>query len=294
MQVFSIRESDWNKVILMIKKEKFKRLLKNPMFVIGSVMFLIVILVVIFAPVIAPHTYTEQNASVALTGPCKDYPWGTDQYGRCIFSRVVYGSRIALSVGIIAVVIETLIGVTLGIISGYYGKKIDKVVQFVTDATWAIPPIILAMAIVLMLGSSATNVAIAVAVVSWAQFTKIIRTKVMAIKALPYIEAARIYGESDLSIILRYILPNLVSTIIVLATLAMPSAILSTTSMGFLGLGAQQPLPDWGWILQNGIQYIKNAAWISMAPGLAIVWTVLSFNLVGEGVKELLDPRARV
>lgn len=278
----------------MIKKEKFKRLLKNPMFVIGSVMFLIVILVVIFAPVIAPHTYTEQNASVALTGPCKDYPWGTDQYGRCIFSRVVYGSRIALSVGIIAVVIETLIGVTLGIISGYYGKKIDKVVQFVTDATWAIPPIILAMAIVLMLGSSATNVAIAVAVVSWAQFTKIIRTKVMAIKALPYIEAARIYGESDLSIILRYILPNLVSTIIVLATLAMPSAILSTTSMGFLGLGAQQPLPDWGWILQNGIQYIKNAAWISMAPGLAIVWTVLSFNLVGEGVKELLDPRARV
>ena len=150
------------------------------------------------------------------------------------------------------------------------------------------------MAIVLMLGSSATNVAIAVAVVSWAQFTKIIRTKVMAIKALPYIEAARIYGESDLSIILRYILPNLVSTIIVLATLAMPSAILSTTSMGFLGLGAQQPLPDWGWILQNGIQYIKKAAWISMAPGLAIVWTVLSFNLVGEGVKELLDPRARV
>ena len=294
MQVFSIRESDWNKVILMIKKEKFKRLLKNPMFVIGSVMFLIVILVVIFAPVIAPHTYTEQNASAALTGPCKEYPWGTDQYGRCIFSRVVYGYRIALSVGIIAVVIETLIGVTLGIISGYYGKKIDKAVQFVTDATWAIPPIILAMAIVLMLGSSAINVAIAVAVVSWAQFTKIIRTKVMAIKALPYIEAARIYGESDLSIILRYILPNLVSTIIVLATLAMPSAILSTTSMGFLGLGAQQPLPDWGWILQNGIQYIKNAAWISMSSGLAIVWTVLSFNLVGEGVKELLDPRARV
>ena len=278
----------------MIKKDKFKRMVKNPMVVIGAIMFLLVILVVIFAPLIAPHSYTEQNADVALTAPCREYPWGTDQYGRCIFSRVIYGSRIALSVGIIAVVIETLIGVTLGVISGYYGKKIDKVVQFITDATWAIPPIILAMAIVLMLGSSATNVAIAVAVVSWAQFTKIIRTKVMAIKALPYIEAAKIYGESDLSIIVRYVLPNLVSTIIVLATLAMPSAILSTTSMGFLGLGAQQPLPDWGWILQNGIQYIKKAAWISMAPGLAIVWTVLSFNLVGEGVKELLDPRTRV
>ena len=173
----------------MVKKDKFKRMLKNPMVAIGAIMFLLVILVVIFAPAIAPHSYTEQNADVALTAPCREYPWGTDQYGRCIFSRVIYGSRIALSVGIIAVVIETLIGVTLGVISGYYGKKIDKVVQFITDATWAIPPIILAMAIVLMLGSSATNVAIAVAVVSWAQFTKIIRTKVMAIKALPYIEA---------------------------------------------------------------------------------------------------------
>lgn len=278
----------------MIKKGKLRQMLRNPMFLIGSIMFILVLVVVIFAPQFAPHTYTEQNYDMALAGPCDEYPWGTDQYGRCIFSRVLYGSRIALSVGLVAVVIETVIGVTLGIISGYYGKKIDKAVQFITDATWAIPPIILAMAIVLMLGSSAMNVAIAVAVVSWAQFTKIIRTKVMALKNLPYIEAAKIYGESDLSIILRYILPNLVSTIIVLATLAMPSAILSTTSMGFLGLGAQQPLPDWGWILQDGIQFIKKAYWISMAPGLAIVWTVLSFNLVGEGVKELLDPRVRV
>ncbi len=278
----------------MIKKGRFKQIIKNPMFVIGSIMFAVVLILVIFAPAIAPHSYTEQNQAMSLIGPCKEYPFGTDQYGRCIFSRVVYGSRIALSVGIVAVVIETVIGVTLGIISGYYGKKIDKVVQFVTDTTWAIPPIILAMAIVLMLGSSAMNVAISVAVVSWAQFTKIIRTKVMSIKTLSYIEAARIYGESDFSIIMRYILPNLVSTIIVLATLAMPSAILSTTSMGFLGLGAQQPAPDWGWILSNGIQFIKKAPWITMASGLSIVWTVLSFNLVGEGIKELLDPRVRV
>ncbi|MBR6585668.1 MAG: ABC transporter permease [Firmicutes bacterium] len=277
-----------------MKKGKLKQMLKNPMFLIGSIMFLVVIFAVIFAPLIAPHGYTEQHYDDALTGPCSEYPWGTDQYGRCIFCRVIYGSRIALSVGLVAVIIETVIGVTLGVISGYYGKKIDKFIQFVTDATWAIPPIILALAIVLMLGSSAMNVAIGVAVVSWAQFTKITRTKVMAIKNLPYIEAAKIYGESDLSIILRYILPNLVSTIIVLATLAMPSAILSTTSMGFLGLGAQQPMPDWGWILQDGIQYIRKAPWISMAPGLAIVWTVLGFNLVGEGVKELLDPRVRV
>ena len=150
--------------------------------------------------------------AMKLTAPCAEYPLGTDQYGRCIFSRVVYGSRIALSVGIVAVIIETVIGVTLGMLAGYYGKKIDKAITFVTDSAWAIPPIILAMAIVLMLGSSAMNVAIAVAVVSWAQFTKIVRAKVQSLKDLSYIEAARIYGESDFSILMRYILPNLTST----------------------------------------------------------------------------------
>lgn len=277
-----------------MKKGKWKRMLHNKMFLIGVILFAIVLLVVAFAPLIAPHTYVEQNMAMQLAKPSLKYPLGTDQYGRCIFSRVVYGSRIALSVGVGAVIIETLIGVTLGIIAGYYGKKVDKVVLFITDTTWSIPPIILAMAIVLMLGSSAQNVAISVAVVSWAQFTKIIRAKVQSLRGLSYIEAAKICGESDIAIILRYILPNLVSTIIILATLALPSAILSTTSMGFLGLGAQQPLPDWGMILSDGIQYIKNAPWISMAPGIAIVWTVLSFNLVGEGIKELLDPRLKV
>ncbi|MDD4376602.1 MAG: ABC transporter permease [Eubacteriales bacterium] len=275
-------------------KEKFKLILKNKMLLVGFILFLCMIVVVIFAPQIAPHTFAEQNSAMRLASPSFEYPFGTDQYGRCIFSRVVYGSRIALCVGIVAVIIETLIGVTLGIISGYYGKTIDKIVLFITDTTWSIPPIILAMAIVLMLGSSAQNVAIAVAVVSWAQFTKIIRAKVQSLKNLSYIEAAKIYGESDFNIIIRYILPNLVSTIVILATLALPSAILSTTSMGFLGLGAQQPQPDWGMILSEGIQFIRNAPWISMAPGIAIVWTVLGFNLVGEGVKELLDPRLKV
>lgn len=275
-------------------KKTLKNICKNKMFLIGLILFGVVLLVAIFAPLIAPHTYDEMNNADKLIGPCSEYPLGTDQYGRCIFSRVIYGSRIALSVGLVAVVIETVIGVTLGMLAGYYGKKIDKIITFVTDSAWAIPPIILAMAIVLLLGSSAMNVAIAVAVVSWAQFTKIVRAKVQSLKELSYIEAARIYGESDFNIIIRYILPNLTSTIIILATLALPTAILSTTSMGFLGLGAQQPQPDWGMILQDGIQYLSKAPWISMVPGLAIVWTVLGFNLVGEGVKDMLDPRLKV
>ena len=264
------------------------------MFLVGFLLFFTVVVVAIFAPYIAPHTYDEQNLAMKLAAPSAEYPFGTDQYGRCIFSRVIFGSRIALNVGLTAVIIETLIGVTLGILAGYYGKAVDKVILFVTDATWSIPPIVLAMAIVLMLGPSSQNVAISIAVVSWAQFTKIVRAKVQSLKNLSYIEAARIYGESDTNIILRYILPNLTSTIVILATLALPSAILSTTSMGFLGLGAQQPQPDWGMILSEGIKYIGKAPWISIVPGLAIVWTVLGFNLAGEGVKELLDPRLKV
>ena len=278
----------------MHSKKKYIQVFKNKMFLLGAVLFVFVIIAAVFADYIAPYGYAEQNLAMKLTEPGAQYLLGTDQYGRCIFSRIIYGSRIALSVGLIAVVIETLIGVTLGILAGFYGKAVDKVVMFLTDMTWAIPPIILALAIVIMLGPSAQNVAISIAVVSWAQFTKIVRAKVQGMKDLSYIQAARVYGENDFSIITRYILPNLVPTIIILASLALPAAILSTTSMGFLGLGSQQPQPDWGLILAGGIQYIKKAPWISIYPGLAIVWTVLSFNLVGEGLKVLLDPRMKV
>jgi len=278
----------------MRKKSKLLAVLRRPLAFVGFVMLAAVILTAVFAPQIAPHDYADMDLTMKLSGPCADYPLGTDQYGRCVFSRIVYGSRIALRVGLIAVVIETVIGVTLGILAGYYGKTLDRVIMFLTDMIWSIPPIILAMAIVLLLGPSAEHVAVAIALVTWAQFTKIVRAKVQSIKTLSYIEAARIYGESDLQIILRYILPNLTSTIVILASLALPSAILSTTSMGFLSLGAQEPLPDWGMILSGGIQFIKKAYWISFWPGVAIVWTVLGFNLTAEGVKDLLDPRMKV
>ena len=281
-------------MIRVKKSRKLKLILKKPLFLIGFLMMAVVILAAIFAPQIAPHGYAEQNLAMKFQAPCAEFPLGTDRYGRCIFSRILYGSRIALKVGLVAVVIESVIGVTLGIVAGYYGKKADRVIMFVTDMIWSIPPIILAMAIVLLLGPSAENVAISVALVTWAQFTKIVRAKVQSMKELSYIEAARVYGESDLQIILRYILPNLTSTIVILASLALPSAILSTTSMGFLGLGAQEPLPDWGMILSSGIEFIKKAPWISFWPGLAIVWTVLGFNLAAEGLKELLDPRMKV
>lgn len=278
----------------MKKLKKFFAVIRKPLFFIGFIMLAVVVLAAVFADQIAPHAYDAINLADKLQGPSSKYPLGTDQYGRCVFSRIVYGSRIALRVGLIAVVIETFIGVTLGIVAGYFGKRLDDVIMFVTDMVWSIPPIVLAMAIVLLIGPSAEHVAIAIALVTWAQFTKIIRAKVLSIKNLSYIEAAKVYGESDFQIIVRYILPNLVSTIVILASLALPAAILSTTSMSFLALGAQEPLPDWGMILSGGIQYIKKATWISLWPGVAIVWTVLGFNLTAEGIKELLDPRIKV
>ena len=278
----------------MNRLKKFYAVLKKPLFFIGFIMLIVVVLAAIFADQIAPHAYDEIDLAVKLQAPSPEYPLGTDQYGRCVFSRIIYGSRIALRVGLIAVFIETMIGVTLGIIAGYFGKRFDDVIMFVTDMVWAIPPIVLAMAIVLLIGPSAEHVAIAIALVTWAQFTKIIRAKVLSIKNLSYIEAAKVYGESDFQIIIRYLLPNLISTIVILASLALPTAILSTTSMSFLGLGAQEPLPDWGMILSGGIQYIRKAAWISLWPGVAIVWTVLGFNLTAEGIKDLLDPRMKV
>lgn len=276
------------------KPSKLRALLANPTFTIGLLMLVVIIAAALLADVIAPHGYADQNLAAKLTGPCSKYPWGTDQYGRCIFSRVLHGSRLALRVGVIAVVIECIIGVTLGVVAGYYGGFADKVISFLTDMVWSIPPIIFAMAIVLLVGASAENVAFAVAVVTWAQIAKVVRAKTRTICAESFIEAARTYGETDLSIIVRYVLPNLTSTIVIMASLALPSAILSTTSMGFLGLGAQEPLPDWGMILSGGIKFIRSAPWVTLYPGIAIVWTVLGFNLASEGVKDLLDPTIEV
>lgn len=261
----------------------------EPFAVIGLVMLVVIVAVALLAPVIAPHGYADQDLVNKLQAPSAAYPLGTDQFGRCIFSRVVYGTRITLRVGVIAVAIETVIGVVLGILAGYYGGVADKVITFFTDMVWSIPPIIFAMAIVLLIGPSAENVAFAVAVVTWAQIAKVVRAKTRTIRSQSFIDAARVYGESDLSILVRYVLPNLVDTILVMASLSLPSAILSTTSMGFLGLGAQEPLPDWGMILSSGIQFISRAPWITVFPGLAIVLTVLAFNLLSEGVGDILN-----
>ena len=268
--------------------------LKNKTFCVGFFIFISVLCIAVFADIIAPFTYDEMEIINKLTNPNQQHLFGTDRYGRDVFSRVVYGSRIALQVGLIVVLIESFIGISLGLLAGYYGGITNRIILFITDLTWAMPPIILALAIITMLGPSLNNVVISIAVVSWAQFTRIVRAKTQSLKNMPFVEAARAFGENDFNIILRYILPNVMPSIIVITTLALPSAILLTSSLGFLGLGAQPPLPDWGVILSNGIPFIRKAPWIAIFPGLAIAYTVLGFNLIGEGLRDILDPKLKI
>ncbi|MBA7500072.1 Glutathione transport system permease protein GsiD [subsurface metagenome] len=268
--------------------------LKNKTFCVGFFIFISVLFIAVFANIIAPYSYDEMEIVNKLTNPNQQHLFGTDRYGRDVFSRVVHGSRIALKVGLIVVLIESFIGISLGLLAGYYGGITNKIILFITDLTWSMPPIILALAIVTMLGPSLNNVVISIAVVSWAQFTRIVRAKTQSLKNMHFIEAARAFGENDFNIILRYILPNVMPSIIVITTLALPSAILLTSSLGFLGLGAQPPLPDWGVILSDGIPYIRKAPWITIFPGLAIVYTVLGFNLIGEGLRDILDPKLKI
>jgi peptide/nickel transport system permease protein len=274
-------------------KEIYKLAIKNKMFLAGCAVFLTVLIAAVFAPQIANYPYDQMNVMNALKAPSKDFPLGTDQYGRDLYSRLLYGSQIAIRIGLMVVAIEVSLGIVLGLLAGYYGGKIDVMLSFMTDVTWALPPIVLSLAIVTALGPSLNNVVISTAIISWPSVARMVRAKAQSIKNMPYVEAARALGESDLAIMFKYILPNVMGIVIVLTTLSLPGAILSTTGLSFLGLGSQPPDPDWGVILSEGMTYINQAPWISVFPGIALIWTAMGFNLMGEGLRDILDPRLR-
>lgn len=260
----------------------------------GLIISIFIVFIAIFAPFIAPRDYAQTDLKHRLEPPSPDFPFGTDELGRCIFSRVIYGSRIALWVGILVVLVEALVGVTLGIIAGYWEGWIDRVISFLSDSIWALPPIVLALGVVTVIGPGISQVVTAIAIVSWPPFTRVSRAKVLSIKNREFVIAAKAIGESDISIIVRYILPNIIPPILVLATLTLPTAILSTTALSFLGFGAQPPTPDWGDMIAKGIGYLQIAPWISTFPGIFLVITSLGFNLLGDGLRDLIDPRLRI
>lgn len=274
-------------------KRFLRPLLKNRNLLIGTIMVLVVILIALLADVIAPYKFDDANLDNQLEAPSSNFLFGTDEFGRDLFSRVLYGSRISLRVAILAALIEITIGVTLGLLSGYYGGAADRVISFFADLTWSMPPIIMSMAVITVLGKGLDNVIIAIAIVSWAQYTRIVRAKTQSLKNMAFVETAIAFNERDPSIMVRYILPNIMPSIIVLASLSIPATIMSTTALSFLGLGAQHPSPDWGLALSSSMKNISNAPWLAIYPGLALVFTVFGFNLLGEGVRDLLDPRLK-
>ena len=235
----------------------------------------------------------KQNLSQRLQAPSAAHWLGTDEFGRDIFARLVHGTRVSLQVGIIAVGISIVIGGILGAIAGYYGGKLDNIIMRIMDIFLAVPSILLAIAIVSALGPSILNLMLAISISSVPSYARIVRASVLSIRDQEFIEAAKAIGASNTRIIFRHIIPNSLAPVIVQATLGVASAILSTAGLSFIGLGIQPPAPEWGSMLSGGRQYLRYAWWVTTFPGVAIMITILSLNLLGDGLRDALDPRLK-
>jgi peptide/nickel transport system permease protein len=270
-----------------------RRLFRYRQAQIAGVIVLVLILAAIFAPLIAPYAPDEVRAGKPLTPPNRTYLFGTDDLGRDMFSRIIYGSRITLRIGLVIVAVEVLIGVTVGLVAGYFGGWTDAILMRFTDVMLAFPGIMLALAIVATLGPGLTNAIFAVALASWPVFARVVRSSVLTVRESEYITAGKLLGASDFQIMWRGILPNVLAPIIVLASLEFPAAVLVAAALSFLGLGAQPPTPEWGALLTDARNYIRSAPYLINIPGLAIFLTVLAFNLLGNTLRDVLDPRLR-
>ncbi|HPU69711.1 MAG: ABC transporter permease [Acetomicrobium sp.] len=266
---------------------------QNRLAMIGTILVAFFIVIAIFAPAIAPYDPIEINISRSLLPPSSDHIFGTDQFGRDIFSRVVYGARIEVGIILLVTVISGTIGVAVGITAGYFGGIIDDVLMRITDVFLSFPNLILAMALSAMLGRGVFNAIIAISLVGWTVIARLARAEAMKIKSLPYIEAIRALGASNTRILLLHVLPMCMSPVLVQLSLRMGSIILTAAGLGFLGLGAQPPTPEWGAIVSDGRSYLVQQWWISTFPGLFIALVVLGFNLLGDGIRDIMDPRIR-
>lgn len=294
-----IKPSDVAKTLKVAKRgqmiETWRRLKKSKTAILGIILIFIFLMMAIFAPLIGNYEgeALKMNFKQRLQGPSTNHWFGTDEFGRDIFIRIVYGTRISLFVGIISVGIALSIGGFLGAIAGYYGGRIDHTIMRVLDVILAIPVILLAITIVAALGSSILNLMIAIGVANIPGFARVVRAAVLSVKDEEFIEAAKAIGAKDHTIILKHVLPNSMAPIIVYATLKIASAIMATASLSFIGLGVQPPTPEWGSMLAGGRSYIRDHMYIVLTPGLAIVLSVLSLNLIGDGLRDALDPKLK-
>lgn len=273
--------------------DSFRRLKKNKMAMFCAGVLLLLVLIAIFAPLIAPYDPTYQDYSAVLAEPSWAHPFGTDEYGRDILSRIIYGSRVSLSIGIVAQLIACIVGVTLGSIAGYYGGIVDTIISRIMEIFQAFPDLIFAMAIMTFLGKGVVNLYIALGLLTWVRTARMIRGSVMQLKEKEYVEASRACGASTYWIIMKGLIPNCLSTIIVLITLGIPNAIMYEASLSFLGIGIQPPTPSWGNMISAAQTFISYRPLYSIVPGVAIMITVIAFNIFGDGLRDALDPKLK-
>ena len=271
----------------------WRQLRRNYGAVAGGVVVILLVAIALTAPFISPHDPTEVNLLYAMAPPSLENPLGTDTFGRDMLSRVIYGSRISLQVGLITLAIAASVGLFLGVLAGYRGGWADSLISRVVDVTLAFPDILLALVIVAALGPGLQNAMIAIGISSIPSYVRLVRGSTLSIREMDYILGARAIGCYDGHIMLRYILPNVLPPVIVLGTLGVAGAILSAAALSFIGLGAQPPTPEWGAMLSDGRNYMRDAWWLTVIPGVAIMVTVLSLNLLGDGLRDALDPRLR-
>ncbi len=290
-------ESAASESVVIKKQSQFHevvgRFVKNKMAVLSFFVIVALVLVAIFADQIAPYGWDDQDLNRAFLYPCKEFLLGTDNYGRDILSRLIYGARYSLSVGLISVTFSCLIGVILGCIAGFYNQVVDNFIMRVVDVLLAIPNILLALSIAAALGPGLLNLIIAVGIGSIPGYARIVRAQILSVKQMEYIEAARSIGASDFRLITKHILPNCLAPIIVQATMSIAIAILSAASLSFLGLGITPPTPEWGSMLSAGRAFMRDFWPIVTFPGLMIMITVFAFNILGDGLRDALDPKLK-
>ena len=274
--------------------ESFQRFCKNKVAVVSALILISLIIICFIAPFITSYDPEKQALSERLLSPSLKRWWGTDQYGRDIFTRCVYGCRVSLSVGIISQLIATIIGYFMGVTAGYVGGKTDDVISFVMQVFSSFPFLLFAMALMYALGPGITNLYISLGLLSWASTAKLIRGQVMQLKGQEYIQACKVDGGSTLRIILKHLFPNCIPMLIVSITLGIPGAILSEASLSYLGLGVPSPKPSWGSMIAESQDFIRSNTYYSLFPGLCIIVTVMAFNMMGDGLRDALDPKLRI
>ncbi len=273
--------------------ETLRRLLRNPSAVAGATLIVLLVLAGIFAPLLTPYDPAKQQLAEVLQHPSAAHPLGTDQLGRDLLARLLFGGRLTLFIGAFSVTMGLLVGVPLGIVSGFYRGAVDMAIQRVMDLMLAFTTFLLALTLVSLLGVGLTNVIVAVGISTIPRFARLVRASVLTIREISYVEATRALGSPDRRVLWRHVLPNAIAPVIVQATLSMGGAILTAAGLGFLGLGVQPPTPEWGAMLGQGRNYIFSNPSVTTFPGLAIFLAVMGFNLLGDGLRDALDPQLR-